>query len=217
MSFNTAGSWMPVALSSNLPRLVVMPVWLGGETVALWRSASGSISASSDRCPHRGMRLSHGFVRGEALSCIYHGWSYGQEGRCLKIPAHPGLTPPDTIRVATYAVTEQDGIIWAATATSRTPPPRVRGLAPLRSISATASLKAIEAAAGASIDASGFLSPQVEIAGLCLLLSDQGNGETLMHVLVPENASPGDRINASRAAEVLRRRAEALAFEGVAA
>ncbi|MGO7616694.1 Rieske (2Fe-2S) protein, partial [Rhizobium ruizarguesonis] len=46
-----------------------------------------------------------------------HGWSYGQAGNCLRIPAHPGLTPPETIRVATHDVEETDNVIWVAVGT----------------------------------------------------------------------------------------------------
>ncbi|QCL97871.1 Rieske 2Fe-2S domain-containing protein [Agrobacterium tumefaciens] len=213
MSSSTIGLWTPVALSSDLPPLAVMPARLGTETIALWRSASGRISASADRCPHRGMRLSHGFVRGESLSCIYHGWSYGQEGNCLKIPAHPGLVPPDSIRVATFTVAEQEGFVWAAISKPPADPPRLHGLMPLRSISVAASLEAIQIATGARIDTDGILS--TGDGSLSLLLSDQGNGETLMHVLVADGADAALRIGASRAAEALRRQAEARASEGV--
>ncbi|MGO7733734.1 Rieske 2Fe-2S domain-containing protein, partial [Rhizobium johnstonii] len=77
----TTGFWTPVALSRDFPFGTVMPAWTSAGSIALWRSASVRISASADRCPHRGMRLSHGFVRGEALSCIYHGWIYGQASK----------------------------------------------------------------------------------------------------------------------------------------
>ena len=94
-----APSWTPVALSADIPPATVAPGLFGDHDLALWRSASGRIAAWFDRCPHRGMRLSHGFVRGEALSCIYHGWSYGASGGCRHIPAHPNLEPPEAIRV----------------------------------------------------------------------------------------------------------------------
>ncbi len=217
MQSDTAGSWVPVALSSDLPALAVMPARIASETVALWRSASGRATASADRCPHRGMRLSHGFVRGEALSCIYHGWSYAQGGQCLKIPAHPGLTPPETIRVVTYAVAEQDGVVWAAAGAPAGEPPRLDGFAPLRSVTVDAAIGFIEAAAGAGMNADGLLSPADALAGLCLLLSDQGAGQTLVHVLIGQDAGPSARIAASRSVEALRRRAEALVAEGAVA
>src|SRR5690242_2290111 len=130
--------WRPVALSQDLPAGTVMPARIAAGSIALWRSQSDHVAASADRCPHRGMRLSHGFVRGEALSCIYHGWSYSQAGSCLRIPAHPGLAPPDTIRVATHEVEEAGSVIWVAVGTPASKPPRLDGLIPLRSLTAFA-------------------------------------------------------------------------------
>ncbi|WP_180897212.1 Rieske (2Fe-2S) protein [Martelella soudanensis] len=208
----TTGRWTPAALSADLTAGTAMPVNLAAGTIALWRSASGRLSASDDRCPHRGMRLSHGFVRGEKLSCIYHGWSYGQDGQCLRIPAHPDLTPPKTIRVETYPVVEQDGVIWVADGNEPDAPPRLEGFTPLRSLNVHAGIAAIERAAGAKADADGILKSAGET--LRLLLSDHGNDETLMHVLVSREATPAERIAASREAEALRRKAEAAGIEG---
>ncbi|MBY2989787.1 Rieske 2Fe-2S domain-containing protein, partial [Rhizobium leguminosarum] len=153
----TTGFWTPVALSRDLPAGTVIPARTTAGSIALWRSASGRISASADRCPHRGMRLSHGFVRGETLSCIYHGWSYGQAGNCLRIPAHPGLTPPETIRVATHDVEETDNVIWVAVGAPASKPPRLDDLTPLRSLTAFAGIAAIEAAAGAKTSPDGLV------------------------------------------------------------
>lgn len=217
MPTHSTGSWAPVALSQNLPVQTVMPVVLSGESLALWRSASGRLTASADRCPHRGMRLSHGFVRGEALSCIYHGWSYGQSGQCLKIPAHPSLTPPAAIRVATFAATERDGVIWVGQEPSDSEPPVLDGVTPLRSMSTTAGIEALEAVAGAKSDADGVLIPAGNASGLSLLLYAQSKDETLIHVLLPNEAGAAQRIAASRDAEALRRAAEALSLQGAAA
>lgn len=156
------------------------------------------------------MRLSHGFVRGEALSCIYHGWSYGQAGNCLRIPAHPGLTPPETIRVATHEVEETDSVIWVAVGTPAAKPLRLEGLMPLRSLTALAGIAAIEAAAGTKASSEGLLEFDATTGTVCLLLSTQEEGQTLIHVLLKGDAGPAAGIGASRAAESLRRRAEDL-------
>lgn len=206
MSSDTADSWTPVALSTDLPPGTVMPAWTTAGPIALWRSQSGRTAASSDRCPHRGMRLSHGFVRGEALSCIYHGWSYSPAGGCIRIPAHPGLVPPETIRVAVQHVEESDGVIWVAAGQPATPPPGLDDLVPLRSLTAEAGIAAIEAVAGAKAGADGSVrigdAPEVR-----LLLAPQG-GRTLIHVMVGRESGPAERIKASRTAEAVRRRAE---------
>lgn len=215
MLSDTTGCWTPVALSADLPAGTVMPARTPAGSIALWRSDSGRTAASADRCPHRGMRLSHGFVRGEALSCIYHGWSYAQAGNCLRIPAHPGLTPPETIRVATQQVEVSDGIIWIAVGEPAARPPRFEGLVPLRSLTAHAGVAALEAAAGAKAGPEGLVWP-AQNSQVRLLLVAQGDDQTLIHVLLDDNSSPAQRIAASRAAETLRRAAEALQIKGIA-
>ncbi|OHV18969.1 Rieske (2Fe-2S) protein [Rhizobium sp. RMa-01] len=216
MPSDPTGFWTPVALSRDLPAATVIPARTASGSIALWRSASGRISASADRCPHRGMRLSHGFVRGEALSCIYHGWSYGQAGNCLRIPAHPGLAPPETIRVATHEVEEAGSVIWVAVGTPASKPPRLDGLIPLRSLTAFAGTAAIEAAAGAKANPDGLVEIDASTGTLWLLLSVQEEGQTLIHVLLKDNVGPAAAIGASRAAESLRRRAEDLQKKEIA-
>ncbi|KPH07494.1 Rieske (2Fe-2S) protein (plasmid) [Rhizobium acidisoli] len=216
MPSDPTGFWTPVALSRDLPAATVMPARTASGSIALWRSASGRISASADRCPHRGMRLSHGFVRGEALSCIYHGWSYGEAGNCLRIPAHPGLAPPETIRVATHEVEEAGSVIWVAVGTPASKPPRLDGLIPLRSLTAFAGTAAIEAAAGVKANPDGLLEIDAPTGTLCLLLSAQEDGQTLIHVLLKDDVGPAAAIGASQAAESLRRRAEDLQKKEIA-
>ena len=85
-------TWIPNGLSHDLPPGVVMQCVCHEQDVAIWRSATGQIAAWKDRCQHHGMRLSHGFERGETLSCIYYGWVYGTNGGCVRIAVdfHPG-------------------------------------------------------------------------------------------------------------------------------
>jgi len=151
--------------------------------------------------------LSHGFVRGEALSCIYHGWSYSPAGGCVRIPAHPDLVPPETIRVAVQTVEELDGVIWVAAGQPASQPPRLGNLIPLRSLTAEAGIAEIEAVAGAKANADGLISV-AEYPWVRLLPTQQGD-RTLVHVLIEQSRSIEDRVAASRIAEALRRQAEA--------
>ncbi len=212
------GSWVPVALSKDLPPGVAMPVRLARRELALWRSQAGRLAAFADRCPHRGMRLSHGFVRGEALSCIYHGWRYGGAGNCLRIPAHPGLKPPAAIRVAAFPVEEAGGVIWVAEGEPAGPSPSLAGYVPLRSLTIQAGLAAVQAAAGGKADACGIIAPAEDgPAAIRLLAAEQGEGQTLVHVLVVEGCGPAVLVAASRTAEALRRKAETIEEQRIAA
>ncbi len=206
MPFDGVGSWAPVALSSDLPPGTVIPAWTSVGPIALWRSQSGRATASSDRCPHRGMRLSHGFVRGEALSCIYHGWSYSLSGGCIRIPAHPDLVPPETIRVAVQQVEDAGGILWVAVGQPATQPPQLGEFTPLRSLTVETDVAAIEAAAGAEIDANSLIRlPEFPWIGLLLAPQEK---HTLILLMIEKDRGPADRLAASRIVESLRRAAE---------
>lgn len=83
-----------------------------GHPLAVWRGEDGAPNVWQDRCPHRGMRLSFGFVRGNTLRCIYHGWGYEAGGQCVSIPAHPALTPPKTICATVFPSKARYGLLW---------------------------------------------------------------------------------------------------------
>lgn len=104
--------WTGVALDRQIQPASSNPVILDGQALAVWRGEDGPVRVWEDRCPHRGMRLSFGFVRGNTLRCIYHGWAYGTDGQCVEIPAHPALTPPKTICASSYPAETRYGIVW---------------------------------------------------------------------------------------------------------
>ena len=57
---------------------------------------SEGVVAARDLCMHRGSPLSMGRVQGDEIVCAYHGWRYGPEGECVRIPSQPASTriPP---------------------------------------------------------------------------------------------------------------------------
>lgn len=105
--------WYPVALADGLERGSSAGTRLFGRELVAWRDGDGASHVWEDRCPHRGMRLSFGFVRDNHIACLYHGWQYDTAAQCRYIPAHPDLAVPGTIRVATYPSVERLGMIWA--------------------------------------------------------------------------------------------------------
>jgi nitrite reductase/ring-hydroxylating ferredoxin subunit len=200
--------WIANGLSHDLPRGVVMAGEWQGADLAIWRSATGRLSAWGDRCPHRGMRLSHGFVRGETLACIYHGWVYGTDGACRHIPAHPALQPPATIRAQGHACVEAGGVIWVAPEGAEGAP-EAPGGRPLRSMTFLCSPAAL-AEAGGLVLRGDVLSGATEGGTIWIALQALGAGGVRGHALC---GAQDDPVAASRWLEGLRRRAEA----GVAA
>jgi phenylpropionate dioxygenase-like ring-hydroxylating dioxygenase large terminal subunit len=103
--------WHVVARSSDVGAGEVRAARLLEQDVVLWRSETG-LHAWRDLCLHRGAQLSGGRVENACLVCPYHGWQYGADGRCVRMPAHTGQTPPARARVATYRVQEKYGFAW---------------------------------------------------------------------------------------------------------
>jgi nitrite reductase/ring-hydroxylating ferredoxin subunit len=117
--------WYPVALAEGLERGTSTGTRLFGSELVVWRDSADTSHVWEDRCPHRGMRLSFGFVRDNHIACLYHGWQYDTSAQCRYIPAHPDLAVPGTIRVATYASVEWLGIVWAYNALDSNTPPDI--------------------------------------------------------------------------------------------
>lgn len=113
--------WTPIALSRDVPAGVTRAVLLDGKELVIWRG-DGAAHVWEDRCPHRGMRLSLGFVRDNSLNCLYHGWQYGAASSCIRIPAHPDLTVPPSIKANAYEAVEAGGLIWVRLAGEDTLP-----------------------------------------------------------------------------------------------
>ncbi len=110
-----APGWHPVALSGSIDPGTSAGTHLDGREYVVWRDTSGVAHVWEDRCPHRGMKLSFGFVRGDHIACLYHGWQYDTAGRCRYIPAHPDLEVPATITVPVFATVESCGMVWTTT------------------------------------------------------------------------------------------------------
>jgi len=106
------GGWVGVALDDQIDVGTSQAVKVQNASLVLWRSAERT-SVWENRCPHRGMPLSFGFVDGPMVRCLYHGWAFDGSGQCRNIPAHPDLTPPPTIRTRKFGVEVRYGIIWA--------------------------------------------------------------------------------------------------------
>lgn len=103
--------WHPVATFQELAEKQVIGVRLLEEDVVVWHCGD-QVLAWQDLCIHRGTKLSLGKVKGELLSCPYHGWTYNERGRCVHIPAHPDQNPPEKARVKPYHAMVAYDLVW---------------------------------------------------------------------------------------------------------
>jgi phenylpropionate dioxygenase-like ring-hydroxylating dioxygenase large terminal subunit len=126
--------WYMAALGNTLRPGVMRRQMLLGEPVLLGRMRDGHAFALRDICPHRAAPLSAGKIMPEnTVECPYHGWRFRRDGVCSLIPSTvdgQDNIDPSRIRVRSYPVREQDGLIWVYFAASeghapRNEPPRV--------------------------------------------------------------------------------------------
>lgn len=85
-----------------------------GADFVLWRPAADApVRGARDECPHRGARLSDGWVDEGCLTCPYHGWRYDESGRCVQVPANePSVPIPPRAHLDSIAVSERYGLVW---------------------------------------------------------------------------------------------------------
>jgi len=102
-------AWYVVAWSSEITREPARRV-VCARPIVLYRAEDGTPVALTDRCAHRGFPLSAGRTVGDAIECGYHGFTYGRDGTCIRIPAQDRI--PKSICVRSFPIIERDGWAW---------------------------------------------------------------------------------------------------------
>ena len=85
-----------------------------GNPIVVTRDGDGSVRAFINACRHRGMQVAEGNGCAKALTCPYHGWTYGLDGTLKGIPGQSGFPELDREQHGLKAVAaiEQGGIIY---------------------------------------------------------------------------------------------------------
>lgn len=108
--------WLPVMLASELPGPDCDPIRLRilGDDLVAFRDSAGRVGILDAHCAHRGSSLFFGRNEQGGLRCIYHGWKFDVEGRCLDMPNAPPDSPyKDRYRQGASPCREAGGFVWA--------------------------------------------------------------------------------------------------------
>jgi phthalate 4,5-dioxygenase oxygenase subunit len=107
--------WQPAALSEELNgSRPVRPVRIMGHDLVLFRDEAGALGLLDRHCTHRGADLAFGRLEDGGLRCLFHGWLFDRNGRCLETPAEPeGRSLCTRVTQRSYPVIERNGIIFA--------------------------------------------------------------------------------------------------------
>jgi len=116
--------WIPVVQSGEVEAGGrVKRVRLLGEPLIVFRGKSGRAGLIGEFCPHRGASLYLGRVEEAGMSCVYHGWKFAADGRCLAMPNEPPESSfASKVRHVAYPCEERGGVIFTYMGPG-TPPP----------------------------------------------------------------------------------------------
>jgi phthalate 4,5-dioxygenase oxygenase subunit len=107
--------WQPIAAAEEMPSGgAPLPIRIMGEDLVLFRDDKDRLGLIGQFCPHRGTDLSYGRVEDGGLRCLYHGWLFDINGKCIDQPAEPKDKKfCHKVRHPGYPVQEKGGAIWA--------------------------------------------------------------------------------------------------------
>jgi 5,5'-dehydrodivanillate O-demethylase len=113
--------WQPVYRAENLAPGQAVPLQIMREHFTLYRGETGAPHVVAARCAHRGTQLSTGWVEGDCLRCLYHGWKYDATGQCVEQPGEDAAFAAK-VRVRSHPTEEYLGLIFAYLGEGEPPP-----------------------------------------------------------------------------------------------
>ena len=105
--------WIPIAPVAQLDENPVRKVRVLGEDLVLYRNTKGGLGLIGDRCLHRLVDLKYGIPDERGLRCPYHGWLYGETGKCLERPMEASPEADIGRSLKGYPVEELGGLVFA--------------------------------------------------------------------------------------------------------
>ncbi len=117
--------WLPALKSSELiadgdpVRLMLL-----GEKLVAFRDTAGKVGVLDQRCPHRCASLFLGRNEQGGLRCVYHGWKFAVDGKCLDMPNLPPRQQfMDKVQAKAYRTAERNGIVYVFMGAAEKAPP----------------------------------------------------------------------------------------------
>jgi phthalate 4,5-dioxygenase oxygenase subunit len=119
--------WLPACRSAKLEADGAPErVRLVGENFVAFRGTSGRVGFMAEGCPHRCASLALARNEGDGLRCIFHGWKFSVEGRCVDTPTEPEERRErfaQNVPVRSHPVREAGGLVWVYLGKHRDNPP----------------------------------------------------------------------------------------------
>ncbi|GJM87220.1 hypothetical protein PR202_ga03154 [Eleusine coracana subsp. coracana] len=104
--------WYPLYLAKEVPDDAALPLTVFDRQLVLSTAMATACSAAT-RIDARTAKLSEGQIVDGRIECLYHGWQFDGEGKCVKIPQLPeGAKIPRSACARNYEVRDSQGVVW---------------------------------------------------------------------------------------------------------
>src|SRR5262245_2624669 len=113
--------WHPIHRGEELSAGEAKPIEIMSERFTLYRGKTGTPHVVGFRCPHRGTQLSAGWIEGDSIRCMYHGWLFNSAGQCTEQPAEDKSFAAK-VHIRSYPTREYLGLIFAYFGAGDAPP-----------------------------------------------------------------------------------------------
>jgi phenylpropionate dioxygenase-like ring-hydroxylating dioxygenase large terminal subunit len=115
--FAPRNGWYVAAFCDDIGEQL-LPKWILGEPVVLYRKQDGEAVAVGGRCPHRYYPLGESRRVGDSIQCGYHGITFGPDGICTRVPSQQAV--PGVYKIPSYPLVERGlwAFIWMGDANS---------------------------------------------------------------------------------------------------
>lgn len=101
--------WYVAATTPELGRELLGRTLLD-QPVVMYRQEDGTPVALEDRCAHRFLPLSQGYLVGDRVQCGYHGMEYDCTGTCVHVPGQK--TAPQGSGIRSFPLAEKWQFVW---------------------------------------------------------------------------------------------------------
>jgi phthalate 4,5-dioxygenase oxygenase subunit len=83
--------WVPALLSEEVSEPDGKPIRVRvlGQDLVVFRDTQGNLGVLDELCPHRKASLVYGRNEESGLRCLYHGWKFDVNGKCLEMASEP--------------------------------------------------------------------------------------------------------------------------------
>ena len=116
---------MPISYLNDLDPRKPVSVRILGYNLVVWKSSTAETAEATttnqwsvfeDTCPHRKSPLSTGQVVAGCLTCRYHGWEFGADGRVeklpMQLPSDPNIDSVMKIKANCFPTQAAGGLLW---------------------------------------------------------------------------------------------------------